>query len=217
MKKKWVLRHHDLDIWPKVTKFNRVRAIAGSSHLAKTASKSVHPFGWNFVHKKCWTHRHTDTHTDTHTHRHTNCSENISPPRFRVGVKNRTSILWAAGGHWQNKTKRSVGQFLSLTTTRTLTSAILTRLLEHRGHSLSQHTQFLKNNMIAENDFLWNFDTIKRTNTLAFGSLRSRAFYASRSRKFSKKKSVSQLTRNALKRIEMKKKFTPLTHYALRA
>ena len=36
--------------------------------------------------------------------------------------------------------------------------------------------------------FLWNFDTIKRTNTLASGSIRSRAFYASRSRKFSKKK-----------------------------
>ena len=32
---------------------------------AKTASKSVHPFGWNFVHKK--------SQTDTQT----NCSENI--------------------------------------------------------------------------------------------------------------------------------------------
>ena len=29
-----------------------------------------------------------------------------------------------------------------------------TRLLGRRSHSLSQHTQFLKNNMIAENDFL---------------------------------------------------------------
>ena len=48
-----------------------------------------------------------------------------------------------------------------------------------RGHSLSQHTQFLKNNMIAENDFyLWNFDTISRTNTLATCSLRSCAFCA---------------------------------------
>ena len=28
-----------------------------------------------------------------------------------------------------------------------------TRLLGRRGHSLSQHTQFLKNNIIAENDF----------------------------------------------------------------
>ena len=31
---------------------------------------------------------------------------------------------------------------------------IQTRLLGRRSHSLSQHTQFLKNNMIAENDFL---------------------------------------------------------------
>ena len=69
MKKKWVLRHCDLDLWPKVIKFNRVWASAGSNHLAKTASKSIHPFGWNFVHKKCRTHRHTDT--QTHTHRHT--------------------------------------------------------------------------------------------------------------------------------------------------
>ena len=37
-----------------------------------------------------------------------------------------------------------------------------TRLLGRRSHSLSQHTQVLKNNMIAENDFLLNFDTIKR-------------------------------------------------------
>ena len=29
-----------------------------------------------------------------------------------------------------------------------------TRLLGRRSHSLSQHTQFLKNNMIAENDVL---------------------------------------------------------------
>ena len=82
----------DLDLWPKVTKFNRVRASARSNHLTKTASKSVHLFGWNFVHKKCRTHRHTDTHTHTHTHTHTdtqtNWSENITPPRFRGGVKN---------------------------------------------------------------------------------------------------------------------------------
>ena len=32
-----------------------------------------------------------------------------------------------------------------------------------------------------------------------------------------RKKSVSQSTRNALKRIEMQKKITPLTDYALRA
>ena len=65
MNKKCVLRHCDLDLWPKVTKFNRVWASAVSSYLAKTASKSVHPFGWNFVHKKSG---HTDRQTDTHTH-----------------------------------------------------------------------------------------------------------------------------------------------------
>ena len=90
MKEKWVLRHCDLDLWPNVTKFNRVWANARGNHLAKTASKSVLPFGWNFVHKKCWTHRHTDTHTHTHTDTQTNWSENITPPRFRGGVKNCT-------------------------------------------------------------------------------------------------------------------------------
>ena len=42
----------------------------------------MHQFGWNFVHKKCRTHRQTDRHTDTQT----NCSKNIIPPRFRGGV-----------------------------------------------------------------------------------------------------------------------------------
>ena len=97
-KKKWVLRHCDLDLWPKVTKFNRVWASAGSNHIAKTASKSVHPFGWNFVHKKFRTHRHTHTHTHRHTDTQTNCNENITPPRFRGGVKNlglcMTSSRW---------------------------------------------------------------------------------------------------------------------------
>ena len=45
-----------------------------SNHLAKIASKSVHPFGWNFVHKK------RAGHTDTQTHIQTNCSENILNP-----------------------------------------------------------------------------------------------------------------------------------------
>ena len=57
--------------------------IAVSNHLEKTASKSVHPFGWNFVHKKTVD---TQTDTQTHTHTQTNCSENITPPRFRGGV-----------------------------------------------------------------------------------------------------------------------------------
>ena len=86
MKKKWKLRHCDLDLWPTVTNFNRVRASVLSKRLVKTASKSVHPFGWNFVHKKCRTHRQTDRQTDTHTDTQTNCNENITPPRFRGGV-----------------------------------------------------------------------------------------------------------------------------------
>ena len=51
--------------------FNRVWASAISSHLAKTASKSVHPLGWNFVHKQSRTDRQTNRHTHTHTHTHT--------------------------------------------------------------------------------------------------------------------------------------------------
>ena len=58
----------------------------------KTASKSVHPFGWNFVHKENRTQRLTDTHKNRHTHKETNCSQNITPPRFRGGVKNQLSI-----------------------------------------------------------------------------------------------------------------------------
>ena len=61
---------------------NRVQASAVSNHLVKTASKSVHPFGWNFVNKKT-----SDTHTHTNTHTQTNCSENITPPPFLGGVK----------------------------------------------------------------------------------------------------------------------------------
>ena len=49
--------------WSKeVTIFNRVRARTVRQHLAKPASKSVHTFGWNFVHKQT-----SDTQTDTHT------------------------------------------------------------------------------------------------------------------------------------------------------
>ena len=78
-----------------------------SSHLEKTASKSVHPLGWTFVHKQSRTHTHTHTlthtpthihtnthtHTPTHTHPHTDCSENINPSRFRGGVINKQKNL----------------------------------------------------------------------------------------------------------------------------
>ena len=63
-----------------VTNFNRVRASAVSNHLVKTASKSVHPFGWNFVHKKT-----VDTQTDRHTHRHTH---------RQTAVKIQPTISW---------------------------------------------------------------------------------------------------------------------------
>ena len=59
---KWILSHCDLDLWPKVTNFKRIRASVLSICLAKTASKSVHPFSWNFVHKQSRTHPHTNTH-----------------------------------------------------------------------------------------------------------------------------------------------------------
>ena len=78
----YIFGHGDLDLWRKVTNFNRVWASVLSSHLAKTASKSVHPFGWNFVHKKRTGHTHRQTDTQT------NCSENITPSRFRGGVMN---------------------------------------------------------------------------------------------------------------------------------
>ena len=82
------LRHCDLDLWTKVTNFNTIRASAVSYHLAKTASKLVQPFRWNFVHKQSRTHTHTDTQT--------NCSENITPPRLRGGLK--TSVCESSVG-----------------------------------------------------------------------------------------------------------------------
>ena len=80
----YIFGHRDLDLWPKVTNFNRVWASVLRNYLAKTASKSVHPFGWNFVHKNSG---HTHTQTHRHTYTQTNCNENITPPRFRGGVK----------------------------------------------------------------------------------------------------------------------------------
>ena len=62
---------------PKVTNFHRVLANVVKNFLAKSASKSVHPFGWKFGHKQ------TDRQADTHT----NCSKNITPPRFCGSVK----------------------------------------------------------------------------------------------------------------------------------
>ena len=66
MKKKWILRHLNLDLLPEVTNFSRVKAKAISNHSTKTVFKSVHPFRWNF-----FTDGHTHTHTHTYTHTHT--------------------------------------------------------------------------------------------------------------------------------------------------
>ena len=84
---RYIFCHSDLDLWPKVTNFNRIWASVLKNHLAKTASKSVHPFGWNFVHQNSAGHTHTDRQTDRQTDTLTNCSENITPPRNRRGVK----------------------------------------------------------------------------------------------------------------------------------
>ena len=61
----------DLDLWPKVTNFNRVRASVLSNRLAKI-SASV------------WLEFCSQAESDTQT----KCSENITPPRFRGGVTN---------------------------------------------------------------------------------------------------------------------------------
>ena len=96
------------------------------------------------------------------------------------------------------------------------------------GHSLSQHTHFQKNNMTSKNDFFYEtmIQSIRPTRShLARFACILLALLARVLRfvltKIFEKKSVSQLSRNALKRIEMQKKkkknFTPLTDYALRA
>ena len=48
----------------------------------------MHLFGWNFVHKN------SAGQTDRQTHTQTNCSENITPPQFRGGVKRVDHLLY---------------------------------------------------------------------------------------------------------------------------
>ena len=94
-RKKWILRHCDVDLWPKVTNFSRIRVNTVSNHFVKTASKSVHSFGWNFVHMKCRAQSHTHTHTHTHTQRdrHTDKLQwKYNPSTFSWRCKKR--ILW---------------------------------------------------------------------------------------------------------------------------
>ena len=100
---KLILSHSDLDLWPKVTNINCVWVNGVRNRLAKTASKSVHPFGWSFVYKqRAWhTHTHTHRHTDRHIHTQTNCSENVTPQRFRRGVIRMPDIFFFVGKNKQ--------------------------------------------------------------------------------------------------------------------
>ena len=63
MKKKWVLRHCDLDLWPKVTNFNRVGANVVSYHLAKTSVQISSSVRLEFC-SQAEPDRHTDRQTD---------------------------------------------------------------------------------------------------------------------------------------------------------
>ena len=76
MKKKWVLRNCDLNLWLKVTKFNRVCA-------RKQPFSENHVQIGTSVRLEFCSQEVPDTQTDTQT----NCSENIPPQRFRGGVK----------------------------------------------------------------------------------------------------------------------------------
>ena len=81
-----------------------------------------------------------------------------------------------------------------------------TRLLVRRGHSLSQHTQFLKMKMIF---FMKLIHSIRPTRSHLARIARVR--FALRAHENFRKKNVSQSTQNVLKHIEMqKKKFLPL-------
>ena len=62
----------EIGLWSNVTNFKRVRDSAVNSHLTKTASKSVHPIGWNLFYKN------TAGQTDRHKHTETNFNENIT-------------------------------------------------------------------------------------------------------------------------------------------
>ena len=104
--------------------------------------------------------------------------------------------------HIVNIGMKNVASFL-----KRLSSRKHTRLLGRRGHSLSQHTQFLKNNMIAENDFFYE-TLIQSSGPTRWHLARfARARFTLRAHENFRKKSVSQSTRNALKRIQ---KFLPL-------
>ena len=66
---RYIFCHSDLDLQPKVTNLNRVRASAISNYLAKTASKRrIRSAGILFTRSAGHTNTQTDRHTHTHTH-----------------------------------------------------------------------------------------------------------------------------------------------------
>ena len=86
---------------------------------------------------------------------------------------------------------------------------VTTRALDRRGHSLSQHTQFLKNNMIDENVF--NETLIQLIGpTLSHLARYARAFFALRAHEnFRKKKCVSIGSKCSETHRNAKKYFNP--------
>ena len=82
----------------------------GFDPVRKTASKSVHLLGWNFVHKQSRTDRYTDRQTHTQTNR----------PRFCGGVKNwvnmRNLLIFMC--HTTGLTRKSILYRSQITTTR---------------------------------------------------------------------------------------------------
>ena len=91
---------------------------------------------------------------------------------------------------------------------------VITRLLDRRGHSLSQHTQFLKMRMIFFYETLIHSIEPTRSHLARF----ARARFALRAHEnLKKKKCVSIDSKCSETHTNVKKMFTALTHYALRA
>ena len=91
---------------------------------------------------------------------------------------------------------------LSISYNQSYNNQLWTRLLDRRGHSRSQHTRFLKMRMIFFCETLIHSIGPTRSHFARF----ARARFALRAHENFRKKSVSQSTQNALKRIEMQNK-----------
>ena len=79
-----------------VSKWRQWNGLSNNKIYFQTASKMVQSFGWNFVHKK----RAGQTHTQT------NWSNNITPPRFRGGVKTKRNKTKQKTKNKQTKKKK---------------------------------------------------------------------------------------------------------------